>query len=139
MSKFFTILLSVVLAFCLLVPGFASAPADGVEAGEGENTSETPIENTAISEPTEGVLLSSSVYSLNPVTSADTTGLKAVLLNLLGEYDAVVVEYAYENTNGYVSYVREIQPDYVWLCSAAIFLVLIFCVFRAGGALLSKT
>lgn len=139
MKRISFIFLAVVFAVSLAVPGFASAPADGSEAGEGESTSETTVENTAVSEPSEDVLVGVEVYSLSPVAAEDTSGLKAVLLNLLGSYDAIVVEYEYQNTNGYNSYLREVQPDYVWLCSAAIFLVLIFCVFRAGGALLSKT
>ena len=76
-----------------------------------------------------------NVYSLNPITPEDSTGLKAVLLSLIGDYDAVIVEYEYRGTNNNVQYLREIQPDYVWLCSSAIFLVVIYSVFRLGGAL----
>lgn len=79
-----------------------------------------------------------SVKSLNPITPSSTSGLKAALLDILGNYDAVVVEYHYLNNNGTYSYLREVQPDYVWLCSAAILLVVIFCIFRIGGAALSK-
>lgn len=76
-----------------------------------------------------------NVYALNPITPEDTTGLKSVLLSLIGDYDAIVVEYEYTGSNNYSNYLREVQPDYVWLCSAAIFLVVIYSVFRLGGAL----
>ena len=76
-------------------------------------------------------------YSDTPVTPSDANGFKSVLLSLLGNYDPVVVEYTYTNNN-YTSKSIDITPDYAWLASAAILLVLIFCVFRAGGAVLCK-
>lgn len=92
--------------------------------------------NPELFDDTEMLLTSVSTYSLNPITSSGSNGLKSVLLSLIGDYDAVIVEYQYQNssTSNY-SYLREIQPDYVWLCSAAIFLVIIYSVFRLGGAL----
>lgn len=89
-----------------------------------------------VGDSAEGVLSGVQLLSVNPVQPSDTSGLKKVLLELIGDYDAVVVEYAYENTNGYTSYVREIQPDYVWLVSAGLFSLVIYCIFRLGGALL---
>lgn len=85
----------------------------------------------------DGAIQSVSVMSLNPISPSDTSGLKAVLLELIGDYDAVVVEYQYQNHNmtGY-SYLREVQPDYVWLCSCGLFAIVIYCLFRLGGALL---
>lgn len=80
-----------------------------------------------------------SVMALSdPVTAADATGFKAVILELLGDYEGVVVEYSYENTNGYTSYVREIQPDYPWIASAVIFLAVLWCTFRMGAGLLCR-
>lgn len=90
-----------------------------------------------VSDPVDGAIESVSVMSLNPITPSDTSGLKAVLLELIGDYDAVVVEYQYQNNNmtGY-NYLREVQPDYVWLCSCGLFAIVIYCVFRLGGALI---
>lgn len=85
----------------------------------------------------EATPTSISMYALNPITPSDTSGFKSVMLSLIGNYDAVIVEYEYENNNGYTSYIREVQPDYVWLCSCAIFLVVIYCVFRIGGAVIN--
>lgn len=84
----------------------------------------------------DGAITNVSVMSLNPVTPSDTSGLKAVLLELIGDYDAVVVEYEYQSSNGYSNYLREVQPDYVWLCSCGLFAIVIYCLFRLGGALL---
>lgn len=84
-------------------------------------------------------LVDVTLMSVSPVTPSDTSGLKAALLSVLGDYDPVIVEYRYQNINNTsYSYLREIQPDYVWLCSAAILLVVLFCIFKLGGAALSK-
>lgn len=76
--------------------------------------------------------------SLEPVTAADSNGLKAVILELLGDYSPVIVEYAYESSNGYTNYLREVQPDFPWLVSAAIFAIVLYCLIRMGVAMLCK-
>lgn len=113
---------------------------------ESNSVSVPPVEN-AVSEVEEETELNPdlgidestptgvNVYALNPITPEGTTGLKSILLSLIGDYDAIVVEYEYASSNGYTNYLREVQPDYVWLCSCAIFLVVIYSVFRLGGAL----
>lgn len=78
----------------------------------------------------------SMLTGLAPVTPSDATGFKAVLLGLLGNYDPPVVQFEYTNSNNYKQYVNEIQPDYVWLCSCGLLALMIFCLFRLGGALL---
>ena len=118
---------------------------DDVSAiSESDVVSDSTVENVTSEEPEEinpGLGIDEStptavnVYALNPITPEDTTGLKSVLLSLIGDYDAIVVEYEYQGSNNYYNYLREVQPDYVWLCSAAIFLVVIYSVFRLGGAL----
>lgn len=75
-------------------------------------------------------------YALNPITSSD--GLKGVLLDVLGPYDAVVVEYRYQATSGNYQYVREIQYDWPWLGSLAVFLVLLWSVFRIAGGFICR-
>lgn len=67
---------------------------------------------------------------VSPVGPEDANGFKAVMLNLIGTYEAIVNEYQYTNSNGYTSYVREITPDYVWMISAGIFIVIMWCIFR---------
>lgn len=77
-----------------------------------------------------------TVTSVSPIEPSDTTGLKSALLGVLGNYDPVIVEYQYSDRNGYTNYLREVQPDYVWLCSCALLALVIYCLFRLGGALI---
>lgn len=76
-------------------------------------------------------------YSLAPVTPGNTSGLKAVLLSILGSYDPIVAQYQYNNGSNY-GYIREIQPDYVWLVSAGIFAILLYCTWRLVGGMVCK-
>jgi hypothetical protein len=94
------------------------------------------VENVGIDPVNDTITDISILTSVAPVTPTDTSGLKAVLLGLLGNYDPVIVEYQYQSSQGYNNYLREVQPDYVWLCSFALLALMIFCIFRLGGALL---
>lgn len=83
------------------------------------------------------VLTGVSRVSIPPVTPSSTTGLKAALLTVLGNYDPVVVVYQYNTSgSGYSSYTTDIQPDYAWIASAALLCLVIWCLFKLGGALL---
>lgn len=74
-------------------------------------------------------------YALSPITSS--TGLKGILLELLGPYDNIVTQYQYrQNTSSNYSYVNEITPDFPWIFSAVLFIVLVWSVFRLLGVLL---
>lgn len=73
---------------------------------------------------------------LAPVTPSDSTGVKAVLLSFIGNYDPPITQYEYTTNNGYKQYVNEIQPDYVWICSFALIALFIYCLFKLGGGLL---
>ena len=112
---------------------------------ESSSVSDTPTQDVVSSEenpslgPTgeESLVTGVSVYSVSPIAPSDTNGLKAVLLGLIGNYDAIVVEYEYQNpNNSYHSYLREIQPDYVWIASFCMLALVVYCVFRLGGALI---
>lgn len=83
------------------------------------------------------VLTGVSRVSIPPVTPSSTTGLKAALLSVLGNYDPVVVVYQYNTTSsGYSSYATDIQPDFAWIASAVLLCLVIWCLFKLGGALL---
>ena len=83
------------------------------------------------------VLIGVSRVSVPPVTPSSTTGLKAALLTVLGNYDPVVVVYqSNTSSSGYSSYATDIQPDYAWIASAALLCLVIWCLFKLGGALL---
>lgn len=146
MKRFLLFLCVFLVVISLALPAFAS---DGSEAGEGDIVSDS--ESTVIVPDVNvynevlvdngddlGTYVGSTVYALNPVSPSDSNGLKAVMLSLIGDWDSIVVEHEYENNNGYTSYVREIQLDYPWLCSCAIFLVVLFCILRGGFSVLCK-
>lgn len=76
--------------------------------------------------------------AIAPITPNNTNGFQAVILQLLGSYSPVVIEYSYTNSNGYVSYLREVQPDYSWMISASIFALVLFSLFRIVGVLVKK-
>lgn len=97
-----------------------------------DDVSVTPV---SIDDPSV-TITNISLASVAPVTPSSTSGLKAALLGILGNYDPVIVEYQYSSGNGYTNYLREIQPDYVWLCSAALLALVIYCLFKLGGGLI---
>lgn len=77
------------------------------------------------------------LLSLSPVTPSNTSGFKSVLVGLLGNYDTIVTVHQYQSeSSSYRSYVTDVQPDFVWLTGAALLLLLIYCLFRLGGALI---
>lgn len=83
------------------------------------------------------VLTGITRVSVPPVTPSSTTGLKAALLAVLGNYDPVVVVYQYNSSSsGYSSYATDIQPDYAWIASAVLICLVIWCLFKLGGALI---
>lgn len=72
-----------------------------------------------------------------PVTSS--SGLKGILLSMFGPYDPPVTQFRYQaNSNSTYTYVNDVQPDYPWIAAAVIFAVVLFCVFKMGGALLCR-
>lgn len=120
-------------------------------AAEGETGTESEPETIVVTETVvpdvtvvnevytemEYVDAETTVMSLNPVSSSDANGFKSVLLSVIGDYDAIVVEHAYTTTSGNTSYVREVQYDYPWLCACGLFAIMIFCIFRLFGGLFS--
>lgn len=71
-----------------------------------------------------------------PVTSS--TGLKGIMLSLLGPYDPPITQLRYQsNTSTNYTYVNDIQPDYAWMCSAAVFAICLFCMFKILGGVVS--
>ena len=129
----------------LVTPSVSEFPDSGdvSEVSPGGNTVyvlSKPFEegDTIVGTAPSYPVLSASVVAtgLAPVTPSDTTGLKAVLLSFIGNYDPPVVQYEYTTSNNYKQYVNEIQPDYVWICSFAMIALFIFCLFKLGGALL---
>lgn len=70
-------------------------------------------------------------YALSPITPADATGLKKVLLEVLGSYDNIATQYRYlvDGASRY-TYVVEITPDYPWIASAVLFIAMVVSLFQ---------
>ena len=115
-------------------PGFADVPGGDVPALDPDDiASDHFIIQSAGYDDT----MSIDPFSLAPITPGNTSGLKAVLLSILGNYDPIVAQYQYNSGSNY-GYIREIQPDYVWLVSAGIFAILLYCTWRLLGGLICK-
>ena len=120
-----------------------SDSGDGSEVSPGGNTVyvlTNPYvegETNVGAAPSDPVLTDVAMLTgLSPVTPSDTSGLKAVLLGFIGNYDPPIVQFEYTTSNNYKQYVNEIQPDYVWICSFALIALFIYCLFKLGGALI---
>lgn len=90
------------------------------------------------------------VYSLEPelvnmtteikrISPSDTSGFKAVMLTILGDYETTITDYEYRTgNNSYTSHSINIERDYTWLASACIFGLLLWCTFRSIGGICSR-
>lgn len=74
----------------------------------------------------------------NRVSSSDATGLKSLMLSLIGDYDTVVTDYTYQSSNGYTTHSIQIERDWSWIISAVLFAVVIYCTIRGIVAILCR-
>lgn len=139
--KVLAVALSVLLGVCLssLTPAFAAEPPVEEEVAEGGYL---PPEVFFERFGGDAYNVQATPYSMSnnaPVTASGANGLKKILLQMFGDYVPIVVQYQYKNNNNsYYTYVVDITPDYIWWASAIIFFLIIFCLFRIGGAILCK-
>lgn len=80
------------------------------------------------------------MVSVEYAPDASSGSLLSVLYNLLGK---PIVSYTYKVQSSYdnsrVGYVTQhLEYDSNWLASLVLLLVVVFCIFKAGGALISK-
>lgn len=129
-------LMAAIMVFSFALPSLA---VDNEVGEEDSNVSDTApvVVYASVADNPDYELTDTRLLSVSPVTSSSSSGLKSALLGVLGDYDAIVVEYEYTSTNGYTSYLREVQPDYVWISSAALLALVIYCLFRLGGCILN--
>lgn len=132
----FVFLSCFLLSFALASFVSASDSQDSSAANEPVSTSEyTP---TYIPDQPQ-VAESISLQAASPITPSNTNGLKKILVQLFGNYETIVSEYRYSNSNGYTSISIDQSPDYVWMISAATFLLILYCIFRfLGGVFLGR-
>lgn len=69
------------------------------------------------------------------ISANDTTGLHSIMLRLIGDYNPIVKDYTYTSTQGYTTHSIDIQPDWSWIMTCALFIVVIFCTFRLIGGI----
>lgn len=113
--------------------GSVADPAENVQPAESDNSNSEEVNPGS---DDDMILQSVDVYSVSPITSDSTTGLKSVILGLIGSYDTIVTDYTYNSNNGYVQHTIEVQPDYVWMGSFLLLCLILYCLFRLGGAMI---
>lgn len=109
-------------------------------AGQVAGASKLPL-LLAESVPTSGQsYIQPEMVSVEYAPDASSGSLLSVLYNLLGK---PIVSYTYKIQSSYdnsrVGYVTQhLEYDSNWLASLVLLLVVVFCIFKAGGALISK-
>lgn len=99
------------------------------------STDEDKLDTVVAVEPE----LVNMTQSLQKVSAEDTTGFKAVMLSLLGDYETTITDYEYRTgTSNYTSHSISIERDWTWICSCGIFAILLICTFKTIGAIASK-
>lgn len=99
------------------------------------NRSDEPQQVTII----DDYELVSKETTLVKISPSDTSGLKAVMLTVLGDYETVITDYTYQSgSSQYYSHSISIERDWAWLASACMLGLMTFCTFRFIGGLLCK-
>ncbi len=97
--------------------GYMSGYLSGLEDGAPDQESPPPE------------LVDIQTFALSPIVSS--SGLKGVILDVIGPYDNVVTQYKYQQANNsYYTYVNEITPDYPWIGSCLLFIAMVVCIFQ---------
>jgi hypothetical protein len=100
-----------------------------------------PLVSLAENVPTSGQsYIQPEMVSVEYAPDASSGSLLSVLYNLLGK---PIVSYTYKIQSSYdnsrFGYVTQhLEYDSNWLASLVLLLVVVFCIFKAGGALISK-
>lgn len=118
-------IISYVLVFTLCFCAFGCfAYADTTDSSSGSSSSSGGSEET--------------YTEVLRVSASDTSGLHAIILSLIGDYNPVVKDYTYQSSSGYTSHSIEITPDWSWICTAALFIVVVYCTFKFIGGIFTK-
>lgn len=131
-------LISILLVACIgLFPAFAHATSD-ISVTTTLDTDE-PIKVVIEDNKTDSdIKLKGVSVTRQTVTPQDSNGLKSIMLGLIGDYETVVTDYTYQSgSSGYYSHSINIERDWSWIMTCALFIVVIYCVFRAVGGILT--
>ena len=164
--KFFRVVISVfILVHCLCFYCFADSTDSAIEAPEpsifdiedsssGVTVVVNPSDNSFLLEAIDRISSSNSSQSAileNPydnmqlrsvnvsnerISASDANGFKSVVLGLIGDYNTIITDYTYQNTQGYTQHSIDVTPDWSWIGSGVIFIVVVYCSFRIIGGLL---
>ena len=87
----------------------------------------------------DDLVLRSVNVSNERITANDANGFKAIMLSLIGDYETVITDYTYQSgSSGYYSHSISIERDWSWIWSCIMFIVCIYCTFRAVGGILCR-
>lgn len=127
-------------------PGISSEGTSDLLPSESPQIDTTNIESkldeiigTLQATPTEGnleIVEPDTTVSVLRISASDTSGLHSVMLSLIGDYNPIVKDYTYQSTQGYINHSIDIQPDWSWIASAFVFVVVLYSVFRIIGVAL---
>lgn len=140
MFKKVSIYVCVLMLLCICFSSIAFA-GNGSDSVSDQNSETEPTVGQLSATPVEGTLEivpSSTQNNVLRVSASDTTGLHAVMLTLIGDYNPIasVTEYRYPSGTGYQTrYQVDVTPDWSWIMTCALFIVVVFCVFRIIGGL----
>lgn len=138
MIKVFSFIIACVILICPVFGTELETESESIESSEVLESEESSI--IVETEAQELVPVGDPVRSVSPVTPSNTTGLKKILLELFGNYDTIVTIQQYQSGSSYYSTVTNVQEDYPWLASAAIFFLIVWCLFRLlGGVLVGRS
>lgn len=108
---------------------------NSISSNDRDDQDENKITSVEIVEP-ELVNVSST---LQKISAEDSSGFKAVMLSILGDYETVVTDYEYRNNNNtYYSHSITIERDWAWICSCGVFALLLYCTYRAIGGICAR-
>lgn len=113
---------------------FASSDISSSDTFQVVDASEVVEAIESLSAPYE---LQDATVSIKKVSASDTSGLKSIMLSLLGDYETVITDYTYNN-GSYTSHSISIERDWSWIMSAALFIVVVFCTFISVSTILSR-
>lgn len=139
-----------VLSSCFV---FADDAEDISESVQNDNNTTAPLvvditqllnkdtDKTSVEDPDTVYILEPELISAETksqkITAADATGLKAVMLSLIGDYETTVTDYTYQSgSSGYYTHSINIERDWSWICSCGVFAIVLYCTFKAIGGFL---
>ena len=116
---------------------FASEAQEQVNTNSDVSSSEQDTSADVFLDPAGGQYRLTDVQtSITRVSASDSNGFKAIILNLIGDYEMVTKEYTYTSTNGYTTKQVTTESDYSWMISAGIFIIVVYCFLRILGGVI---